>query len=174
MRNHLTKVDRLQPQRSPFAMVPDRRSSMHVPVPLPPLRTMNFAQDASGTTTASQPGLAINHRDRIYRNGSAVFFEQKVMVAVEYLKAKNDVNDTRPNISALSRKWHVSRSSVTKKVEEELISFVWVIDPKDIVGNRDIPSGPGSKSLSDLDVPVVLLLYHREPSRPRIKYNRRV
>ena len=105
-------------------------------------------------------GLAINQHGRIYRNGSALSFEQKVAVGVEYLKAKNDANGTRPNISALSKKCNVSRSTVTK-VEEELISFGQVIDPKDIVGNRDIPSGPVSKSFSDLDVLVVLLLYHQ-------------
>ena len=130
---------------------------------------MIFSRDALGAATASQHGLAINQHGRIYRNGSALSFEQKVAVAVEYLKAKNDANGTRPNISALSRKCHVSRSTVTK-VEEELISSGQVIDPKEIVCNRDIPSGPGSKSLSDLDVFVVLLLYHQEPSRTLKSY----
>ena len=39
------------------------------------------------------------------------------------------------------------------------------VEPKDIYKNRDIPIGPGSKSLDDADAFIIYLLYSEEPSR---------
>ncbi|KAL7523123.1 hypothetical protein ACHAWF_000382 [Thalassiosira exigua] len=96
-------------------------------------------------------------------------FEQKVEIAAAYLKEQDAAGGIRPNISKLSKQLRVARGTV-RKVEKELIGHVYALDPKTLVANHDIPSGPGSISLSDVDVLTILLLYHQEPNRSLRSY----
>ena len=52
-----------------------------------------------------------------------------------------------------------------KKVVNEINQYGSPVEPKDIYKNRDIPIGPGSKSLDDADAFIIYLLYLEEPSR---------
>jgi hypothetical protein len=130
---------------------------------------MSVPQDNLEASIASQHGLAVNQRNRSYRNGAALTYEQKVSIATKYLRAKQAALGTRPNITQLANECDVSRSTISK-VEGELLSFGRVLDPKDIRANRNIPLGPGSLSLRDIDVFVILSLYHEEPSRTQRSY----
>ena len=117
---------------------------------------------------ASLHGFTISEQGRVYRPGVALTFSKKVAISIKYLKAQ-ELGACRPNILALSRECNVSRASMLK-VERELLTFGRVLDPDEIRANLDIPTGPGSKSLSDLDALVILLLYHKEPSRTLSSY----
>ena len=49
---------------------------------------MSVPQDNLEASIASQHGLAVNQRNRSYRNGAALTYEQKVSIATKYLRAK--------------------------------------------------------------------------------------
>jgi len=124
---------------------------------------MNFPRDVSASGFAVRHGLSTNAYGRAYRNGSALSFEQKVHISNSYLQAKAANHGNRPIITALARQCQVTRGTIVK-IERELFTVGRVIEPKEILANRDLPSGPGSISLSDLDAFVILMLYHQEPS----------
>ena len=113
---------------------------------------------------ASNHGLSVNQFNRVYHQGKAMSLEKKVSIAVEYLKAQDAANGARPNISELSRVCQVQRSSI-RKVEEELLGLGRMKSPQEIIGDRNMPEGPGAISLDDFDIFVILMLYHEEPSR---------
>ena len=50
------------------------------------------------------------------------------------------------------------------KVEAELVSYGCVIDPKTLKKEKDGIAGPGSISLSGLDMFVIMMLFHEGPS----------
>jgi hypothetical protein len=120
---------------------------------------------------AANHGLKVNEHGRVYLDGSTLSFDQKVQVAAEYAKAKSENYDLRPNISVLAKRCRVSRGFV-RKVEQELFSCGRVIEPEVLRKEKDVPVGPGSKSLSGLDMFVILMLYHEEPSRSLKSYVR--
>jgi len=115
---------------------------------------------------ASQHGLKVNEHGRAYLSGSSMSFGQKVQVAAEYAKAKSDNCGSRPNLSALARRCQVSRGLV-RKVEADIVSCGRVIKK-----GKDVPVGPGSRSMSGLDMFVIMMLYHEEPSRSLKSYVR--
>jgi len=115
---------------------------------------------------ASQHGLKVNEHGRVYLSGSSMSFGQKVQVAAEYAKAKSDNCGSRPNLSALARRCQVSRGLV-RKVEADIVSCGRVIKK-----GKDVPVGPGSRSMSGLDMFVIMMLYHEEPSRSLKSYVR--
>ena len=51
------------------------------------------------------------------------------------------------------------------KVEAELISFGRVIEPETLKKGKDAPVGPDLKSTNGLDMFVIMMLFHEEPSR---------
>ena len=116
------------------------------------------------TSFASSHGPCVNQYNRVYHHGKALPVEKKVSIAVEYLRAQDAANGARPNISQLARTCKVARSTVAK-VEEELTGLGRVQDPREIFESRDIPQGPGSVSLDDLNIFAILMLYHLEPSQ---------
>eukprot|EP00581_Thalassiosira_minuscula_P014649 CAMPEP_0183717158 /NCGR_PEP_ID=MMETSP0737-20130205/10846_1 /TAXON_ID=385413 /ORGANISM="Thalassiosira miniscula, Strain CCMP1093" /LENGTH=1487 /DNA_ID=CAMNT_0025946545 /DNA_START=29 /DNA_END=4489 /DNA_ORIENTATION=+ len=127
-----------QPMRP--ALNPASSSGPAAEAPRTVTKVLDYSTSSPGesdTPAASsrQQGLATNAYGRTYLNGAALSYEQKVAVANEYLKAKADALGERPNISALARKCHVARSTVTK-VEEELLSFGKVLDPKNIASSN--------------------------------------
>lgn len=113
---------------------------------------------------ASCYGLSINQHARVYQNGKALTYEEKVSIGIKYTNASIALGWARPNITQLSKECRVSRSTILK-VERELLNYQLVLDPKDIRARRDIPIGPGSISMSDVDKFIVLALYHDDPSR---------
>ena len=98
----------------------------------------------------------------MYLSGSSMSFGQKVQVAAEYAKAKSDNCGSRPNLSALARRCQVSRGLV-RKVEADIVSCGRVIGPETLKKRKDVPVGPGSRSMSGLDMFVIMMLYHEEP-----------
>ena len=60
------------------------------------------------------------------------------------------------------------------KVEGELIHAVRVIEPAVIIRDKDLPSGPGSIAMSDLDAFVILMIHQTAPSTSLSGYQRGV
>ena len=79
------------------------------------------------------------------------------------MKVKESNNNLRANISALARDYKVTRKTIMK-AEGELIRAGRLIDPAVIVRDKDMPSGPGTITLSDLDAFMLLQIHHTEPS----------
>lgn len=117
----------------------------------------------------SQHGLRMNQNNGIYQNGAALPIEKKLLIAMAYTAATDEAHGCRPNISELATKCNASRSSIVK-VEEELFAFGRVLDPKEIRADSALPQGPGTLSLDEADVFVILMLYHQEPSRNSKSY----
>jgi hypothetical protein len=128
------------------------------------VHAINILQDAP-TDFATHHGLSVNARGRPYKNGFSLTFDQKVSIGSVYSKARDDNYGERPSISAIARQCKVSRLTVLK-IEREIISEWKVRDPEEIFRERDQPTGPGSRCLSDIDVFLILMLYHQEPSTP--------
>lgn len=118
-------------------------------------------------------GLEVNENNRVYQRGTALPIDQKVEIAVQYLQAVENATGGRPNIAQLARECKVSRSMITK-VEEELVKYNRVRDPKEIRENRDVPSGPGAVSLDEFDVFVLLMLHNDKPYRTLKDYRKRL
>ena len=115
------------------------------------------------TITASL-GAKLNQYGGVYISGQAYDYRKKIEVAASYHAAKANNGGERPNISELARDCHVSRKFV-EKIEKELQNYGRVVDPKDILQNKEGPIGPGSKTIDENDSFVLLLLYLDEPSR---------
>ena len=132
---------------------------------------MDHPQDSDGfdASFAARHGVALNEHSRVYHNGKALPYEQKVTIAAKYLRASTAAEGARPVISSLAKECLVTRATITK-VENELFSFGRVLHPKEIRSNRQMPLGPGSVSFNDLDAFVILALYHEEPSRTLRSY----
>ena len=86
---------------------------------------------------ATNHALPTNQHDRVYLNGQASPLEEKVTLAIEYLKAQDAANGARPNISLLSKTGKVARSTITK-IERELKSRGQRRDPKEIRQSSDL------------------------------------
>ena len=108
-------------------------------------------------------GLSANVYGRAYRSGCALSFSEKVTIGSAFLKAREGNDNLRPNISVLARNCKVTRKTIMK-VEGELIRAGRVIDPAVIFRDKDMPSGPGTNTLSDLDAFLLLQIHPTEPS----------
>ena len=120
--------------------------------------------DELSRQVAAAHGLLVSSHNRVYQSGVALQAGPKVSIGIEYLKAQAEVDGARPNISHLAERCQVSRSTI-RKVETELLTFGRIRDPIEIRENRDAPVGPGVLSLDELDIFVIMMLYHAEPSR---------
>ncbi|KAL7471199.1 hypothetical protein ACHAXS_011463 [Conticribra weissflogii] len=110
-----------------------------------------------------------NNNGRVCCQGKAYGFEKKLQVVSAYFDALRINNDSRPNIKSLSESLGVSRKFV-RKIEEELITHGRVLQPSEILTNRDCPRGPGANTMDHLDQFVLLRLYLEEPSRSLSSY----
>ena len=108
-------------------------------------------------------GLATNTHGRAYLSGAPLSFSEKVTIGNAYLQAREDLGGVRPNITALARACKVARRTILK-VEGELMFNGKIISPVQIISGKNIPRGPGSIALTDVDAFVLLMIYHREPS----------
>ena len=52
-----------------------------------------------------------------------------------------------------------------RKVEAKLVSYGRVINPETLEKGKDVPVGPGTRSMNGIDMFVIMMLYHEEPSR---------
>ena len=116
-------------------------------------------------------GLSPNASGRAYRSGSALSFSEKVTIGSAYLKARETNNNVRPNISALARECKVTRKTILK-IEGELMCAGRVIEPAVIIRDKDMPSGPGSIAMSDLDAFILLMIHNTNPSTSLRGYQR--
>ena len=125
-----------------------------------------------GNSTASfaaQHGLSTNLHGRVYQNGRGLTREEKVWIGAQYINASDAIGGARPNITHLAQQCGVARSTILG-IEEELLTHQCVLDPNYIRANGNIPSGPGSKSMTDVDMFIILALYYEEPSRSLPSY----
>ena len=122
--------------------------------------------DAFAAELSADHGLSINQHGRVYRKGTALPFETEVSIAIEYLRAQAEeaAGGKRVSINQLAKKCQVSPATFTK-VKEKLVSHGHVPAPQEVRSNRDLPTGPGAQTLNELDIFVILMLYHQEPSR---------
>ena len=120
--------------------------------------------DHSRAALATNHALPTNQHDRVYQHRQAWPSEEKVALAIGYLKAQDAANGARPNISLLSKTGTVARSTITK-IERELKPQGQRRAPTEIRQSSDSPSGPGALVLDDLAIFVLLMRYQEEPRR---------
>ena len=122
--------------------------------------------DLERAAFAAEHGLRLNQYDRIYCSGKSLEYDQKVAIALEIVDAKVEAqmhDRENINISELARKCKVERKTI-RKIEKELNDHGRVLSPRDISANKTVQRGAGSRSLSELDVFILLQLYHHDPS----------
>ena len=101
-----------------------------------------------------------------YWSNLALEYDQNVAIALDIVDAKVEaqmLGRENINISALARKCKVERKTI-RKIESELNEHGCVLSPSDIFANKTVQRGAGSKSLSSLDVFILLQLYHHDAS----------
>ena len=118
---------------------------------------------------AALNGLEVNANDGYYRNGAALPFERRIIIAEKYLELQSGSNGCRPNISEVARLANTSRHSVLR-VEDKLLQGGRIQDLKK--SKRDVARGPGAKTLDVVDTHVLLALRAEEPSRSLASYCR--
>lgn len=96
-------------------------------------------------------------------NGPTTSYNHEVEVTVQYERVRNENGGARPHINALTRQCKVSWS-YARKVEREILSHGTVVASLTLKECRNDSVGLGSKMLSRLDVFIVIMLYHQEPS----------
>ena len=104
-------------------------------------------------------------------NGQGHSHLKKLEVAAAYNAAMADNGGLRPNISALQRDCKVSRMFV-RRIELELEGHQRILHPSETRRNGAGPSGPGARTLDEIDAAVILFLYLEEPSRSYRSYIR--
>ena len=106
---------------------------------------------------AISAGREISHRDRVYNNGAAYSIELKVEVAITYQEMVPGGGGL-PNYTAIADIHRVDPGFV-KKVERELFVHGRVLSPEEIRANADRPIGPGSQTLCDHELFIIMMLY---------------
>ena len=71
------------------------------------------------------------------------------------MKARRNNFGLRPDRLALARQCQVSRYFVTK-VEAELVSCGRVVDPETLKKVKDVPVGPGTRSMNGLGMFIII------------------
>ena len=112
-----------------------------------------------------------NQNGGYYRCGKAHSLERKLEVGATFLDHMDRARGRRPKISHVAKECKVSRSFV-RKIEQELMVAGKVVPPEDIYRERSskTSSGPGSRSLSDVDQFVLYRLYKKNPTRSLRSY----
>ena len=109
-------------------------------------------------------GREISCRDRVYNNGAAHSFELKVEVGITYQEMVAHGGGGLPNYTAIADIHRVDPGFV-KKVESELFVHGRVLSPEEIRANADRPIGPGSQTVCDHELFIIMMLYYQNPSR---------
>ena len=134
------------------------------------MSSQGYLVESARRAVASLHGTRVNQHGGIYNQGVSFSFAKKVEIAAAYEAAKTANNGgNRPNQTALAAYCRVSRKTI-QKVERELEQYGRVLNPAEIQANRDVPRGPGSKALDEIDNFVILFLYLQEPSRSLASY----
>ena len=88
----------------------------------------------------------------------------KLEVADEYQQSSARCGGGRPNLSQIAAKFNVHWNFV-KKIEDELWKYNRVLPPEEIRANQDRPVGPGSQSLCQFELFIIVRLLWEDPSR---------
>ena len=57
-----------------------------------------------------------------------------------------------------------------KKIKDELWTHHRILSPRELRTNQNYPVGPGSKSLSQIDIYIILMLHHEDPNTHLVVY----
>ena len=106
---------------------------------------------------AVSSGRVVNKHGRLYKNGSAYSMDLKLEVADEYQQSSARCGGGRPNLSQIAAKFNVHWNFV-KKIEDELRKYYRVLPPEEIRANQDRPVGPGSQSLCQFELFIIVRL----------------
>jgi len=114
---------------------------------------------------AADHGLQTNQHGRVFENGKAMDMAEKVRIGHEILNAMLDAEEqgTKINISSLSRQCKTSRATITK-IRDELNEFGRVLRPEEISLKKSVQRGVGIRSLTDVDVFIIVQMYAYDPS----------
>ena len=118
---------------------------------------------------AIQLGADVNQHGGIYDRGRSYGYAKKVEVALAYKDALEASGGEEPSIRRLMKHCKVSWHFVNK-VRKELKRYDRVLRPEEIYQNRGGAKGPGSKTLDNIDIFVIYILYTEEPSRCLASY----
>lgn len=113
---------------------------------------------------AISAGREISSRGRVFNNGAAHSFELKVAVGITYQEMVAHEGGGLPNYTAIADIHRVDPGFV-KKVESELFVHGRVLSPEEIRANADRPIGPGSQTVCDHELFIIMMLYYQNPSR---------
>lgn len=118
---------------------------------------------------AADHGLQTNRHGRVFERGKAMDIAEKIRIGFvvldAMLAAAEDSDQLNPeiNISALERQCKCARRTI-RKIRDELIQFGRVLRPDEIALNKSVLRGVGIKSLTDVDVFVIVHIYANDPS----------
>ena len=108
---------------------------------------------------AISSGRDVNCHGRIYKRGASYSVDIKLEVANTYQELVSQCPSGRPNLSHIAKLRKVDRSFV-KKIEDEIWAHNRILPPDELRINQDRPVGPGSISLSQIDMYIILMLHH--------------
>ena len=124
-------------------------------------------------------GYQVNAHGGVYKSGVKHGHAKKIQVAAAYINARNSNGSARPKILPIARDCQVDESYV-RKVEREFVTYSRILtegkkplscyDDDEDETEYHAPSGPGSRSLDQQDIGVLLQLYETEPSRSLQSY----
>ena len=124
---------------------------------------MNPSGLPNSVQLAVSAGREINNHGRMYKRGAAYPVDLKLEVADAYQEEARQ-SGKRPCLTNLAKRFRVDRKTVTK-VEAELFAQGRVIPPEEIRANQDRPVGPGSQSLCQFELYIIMMLYWEDPKR---------
>jgi hypothetical protein len=108
----------------------------------------------------------VNKFGCINQNIKSLTYEEKVAIGLEIVDARVEAQlagRQNINVSAVAKKCRVKRATICK-IAKELDDNGRFISPDEISRNKNIQKGAGSRSLSELDVFILLQLYHHDTS----------
>ena len=124
-------------------------------------------------------GYQVNAHGGVYKSGGSYGHAKKIEVAAAYISARNSNGWARPKILPIARECQVDESYV-RKVEREIVAYGRILaegekpprndDDDEEETEHHATSGPGSRSLDDYGIHVLLQLYEAEPSRSLQSY----
>ena len=121
----------------------------------------------------AERGVCTNQNGGYYQRGKSYSLDKKMFVAATLLdeKEKAVASGLGPyvNISHISRLCRVGWHFV-KKIEGELLNVGHVVSPEEVIQERNQLSGPGSKTLDEIDSFVLYSLYQKQPTRSLASY----